>query len=183
MEAVLEGLLFVSGDEGLTLKKIQELLEIDDEKLNEVIDNLSNDYSKDNRGITLVNLGNKLKLTTKKEHKEYYEKLVESDDSVLSQSCLETLAIIAYNGPITRATVEEIRGTDSSYVIRKLVLKNLIKDCGRSEAPGRPILYGVTDEFLDYFGLGSIDELPPLEEVEEENIETNLFESKYKELN
>ena len=183
MEAVLEGLLFLAGDEGITLSRIKEILEIEDDELNKVIENLEKEYDNKNRGIKLELLGNKLKLTTKKEHKEYYERLVETDDSILSQSSLETLAIIAYNQPITRASIDEIRGIDSSYVIRKLVLKNLIKDLGRSDAPGRPILYGVTDEFLDYFGLSSIDELPKLEEVEIDDEETDLFTSKYNELN
>lgn len=183
MEAVLEGLLFLVGDEGITLARLKEILEIDDDKLNKVIESLETEYDKDNRGIKLELLGNKLKLTTKKEHKEYYERLVETDDSLLSQASLETLAIIAYNQPITRASIDEIRGIDSTYVIRKLLLKNLIKDMGRSDAPGRPILYGVTDEFLDYFGLSNIDELPKLEEVEIDEEETDLFTSKYNELN
>lgn len=181
MEAVLEGLLFVTGEEGLSLKKIAEILEIDEDKLNQVIENLEHDYESDKRGIKLELLGNNLKLTTKKEHKKYYEKLVETDDTILSQASLETLAIIAYNQPITRVKVDEIRGIDSSYVIRKLLLKNLIKDMGRSDAPGKPILYGVTDSFLDYFGLSTIDDLPKLEEINDEDIETDLFESKYKE--
>lgn len=183
MEAVLEGLLFLVGDEGITLARLKEILEIDDDELNSTIETLEKEYDKNNRGIKLELLGNKLKLTTKKEHKEYYERLVETDDSLLSQASLETLAIIAYNQPITRANIDEIRGIDSSYVIRKLLLKNLIKDMGRSDAPGRPILYGVTDEFLDYFGLSNIDELPKLEEVEIAEDETDLFASKYNELN
>lgn len=183
MEAVLEGLLFLVGDEGITLTRLKEILEIDDDELNSTIETLEKEYDKNNRGIKLELLGNKLKLTTKKEHKEYYERLVETDDSLLSQASLETLAIIAYNQPITRANIDEIRGIDSSYVIRKLLLKNLIKDMGRSDAPGRPILYGVTDEFLDYFGLSNIDELPKLEEVEIAEDETDLFASKYNELN
>ncbi len=183
MEAVVEGLLFLVGDEGITLARLKEILEVEDDELNKVIETLESEYDKSNRGIKLELLGNKLKLTTKKEHKEYYERLVETDDSLLSQASLETLAIIAYNAPITRASIDEIRGIDSSYIIRKLLLKNLIKDMGRSDAPGRPILYGVTDEFLDYFGLSSIDELPKLEEVEIEDEETDLFTSKYNELN
>lgn len=181
MEAVLEGLLFVTGEEGLSLKKITEILEIDEDKLNSLIESLEKEYESDKRGIKLELLGNNLKLTTKKEHKEYYEKLVETDDTILSQASLETLAIIAYNQPITRIKVDEIRGIDSSYIIRKLLLKNLIKDMGRSDAPGKPILYGVTDSFLDYFGLSTIEDLPELEEIKDEDIETDLFESKYKE--
>lgn len=182
MEAILEGLLFVVGDEGLSYDKIKDILEIDDDTLNKVIENLEKEYDSNSRGIKLELLGNNLKLTTKKEHKEYYEKLVEvENDSMLSQAALETLAIIAYNSPITRVGIDEIRGINSSHMVRKLLLRNLIKDMGRSDAPGRPILYGITNEFLDYFGLASIDELPKLDEIEVDDSETDLFESKYKE--
>lgn len=182
MEAILEGLLFVVGDEGLSYDKIKDILEIDDDALNKVIENLEKEYDSNSRGIKLELLGNNLKLTTKKEHKEYYEKLVEvENDSMLSQAALETLAIIAYNSPITRVQIDEIRGINSSHMVRKLLLRNLIKDMGRSDAPGRPILYGITNEFLDYFGLASIDELPKLDEIEVDDSETDLFESKYKE--
>lgn len=182
MEAILEGLLFVVGDEGLSYDKIKDILEIDDDTLNKVIENLEKEYDSNSRGIKLELLGNNLKLTTKKEHKEYYKKLVEvENDSMLSQAALETLAIIAYNSPITRVGIDEIRGINSSHMVRKLLLRNLIKDMGRSDAPGRPILYGITNEFLDYFGLASIDELPKLDEIEVDDSETDLFESKYKE--
>ena len=103
------------------------------------------------------------------------------DSDLLSPAALETLAIIAYNQPLVRGQVDEIRGVDSSYNIRKLVLKGLIEEKGRSELPGRPILYGTTDKFLDHFGLASIDELPVIEETIEENDDVDLFDSKYKE--
>jgi len=182
MEAVLEGLLFVVGEEGLSYERIKDILDIDDEEMNLIIESLKKEYDKKNRGIKLELLGNNLKLTTKKEHKEYYEKLVEiENDSILSQASLETLAIIAYNEPITRVRIDEIRGINSSHIIRKLLLKNLIKDIGRSEAPGRPILYTVTNTFLDYFGLSSIKDLPTFDDEIIETDEMNLFDSKYKE--
>ena len=181
LKAVLEGLLFVVGEEGLSLNQITELLEISDDELKKIVGELSVDYSDSNRGIVLKVLGNKLKLTTKEEHKEYYEKLIEIQDTELSQAALETLAIIAYNEPVTRIKVDELRGISSSHMIKKLLSRDLIEERGRSEAPGRPILYGVTDQFLDYFGLSNISELPKLEEVEIEDEETDLFESKYKE--
>ena len=112
-------------------------------------------------------------------------KLIENPESnVLSQAALETLAIIAYNQPITRIDVDEIRGVGSSQMIRKLVAKGLIKEVGRSEAIGRPILYQTTSDFLDYFGLATIDDLPKMEQFMEENQEvedTDLYHSKYKE--
>jgi len=176
---VLEGLLFVVGEDGLEVEKIESILDISYDELKDLIKQLCDIYSEPNRGLQLLVLGNKIKLTTKKEHKEYYEKLVEEDDSTLSQAALETLAIIAYNEPITRIKIDEIRGINSSHMVRKLISKNLIKEKGKSTQPGKPTLYGVTDEFLDYFGLSSINDLPELTEIEKIDIEEDLYETRY----
>lgn len=182
MKGIIEGLLFVSGEDGLTLEEISNIIEKPKEEIKAAIKELYNDYENTNRGIQIEYLGNHFKLTTKKEHKEYYKKLIEEDNTTLSQSALEVLAIIAYNAPITRSAVDEIRGVNSSYAIRKLLIKNLIEIVGRSDLPGRPKLYNITSNFLDYLGLGSIDELPKLEFKENStNIDKDLFESKYKE--
>lgn len=183
MKAIVEGLLFLSGEDGLTLEEISNVIEKDSDEVKLIIKQLYNDYNNEDRGIQIEFLGNHFKLTTKKEHKEYYKKLtIDEENSILSQSALETLAIIAYNAPLTRVDVDNIRGVNSSYAVRKLLLKGLIEEVGRSESPGRPRLYNVTPRFLDYFGLGSIDELPKLEEKEEIiDEEKSLFDSKYKE--
>ena len=183
MKAIVEGLLFLSGEDGLTLEEISNVIEKDTDEVKLIIKELYNDYSSQNRGIQIEFLGDHFKLTTKKEHKEYYKKLIIDDEnSTLSQSVLETLAIIAYNAPLTRIDVENIRGVNSSYAVRKLLLKGLIEEVGRSDSPGRPRLYNITPRFLDYFGLGSIDELPKLDEKEVIiDEEKSLFESKYKE--
>lgn len=182
MKAVIEGLLFLSGDEGLSLEQLINITEKTEEEIKECLKELFKDYEDSNRGIQIEYLGNNFKLTTKKEHKEYYKKLVTyEENSTLSQSALETLAIIAYNGPITRIDVDSIRGVNSSYVIRKLLLKGLIEEDGRSDSAGRPRLYKVTSKFLDYFGLGSIQELPKIENEQIEDDEKSLFESKYTE--
>ncbi len=187
LKAIIEGLLFVSGDEGLTLIEICNIIGESEEEITKCIKELCNDYNSDDRGITIEYLGNHFKLTTKDIHKEYYKKLVtEEENSILSQSALEVLAIIAYNCPITRIDIDNIRGTNSSYAVRKLLLKGLIEEAGRSDTAGRPRLYKVTDRFLDYFGLGSLDELPKVEikenEESEEDEEENLFDSKYTEI-
>ena len=149
-KAILEGLLFVVGEEGLTLDQIEDVLEIDEEGSKELLMELKKDYEEDNRGLRIDFLGNRFKLTTKFEHREYYQRLIENPESnLLSQSALETLAIIAYNEPITRIQVETIRGVNCTQIIRKLVAKGLIKESGRSDMPGRPILYETTSEFLD----------------------------------
>ena len=184
MKGIIEGLLFVSGEDGLTLEEISNITENSKDDIKKIIKELYNDYEDSNRGIHIEYLGNHFKLTTKKEHKEYYKKLIEEDNSALSQSALEVLAIIAYNAPITRSAIDEIRGVNSSYAIRKLLIKNLIEVVGRSELPGRPKLYNITSNFLDYLGLGSIDELPKLEFKENSASDNkDLFESRYKEDN
>lgn len=181
MKNIIEGLLFVVGDEGLTLEEINNILEQDINKTKQDIEELIQDYEDINRGIRIEIFGDRYKLVTKKEYKEYLKKLVPDEEDLLTQSNLETLAIIAYNQPITRLQVEEIRGVNATHVIRKLLMRDLIKELGRSELPGRPILYGTTDFFLDYFGINSLNELPQIKIEEEEMEEENLFESKYKE--
>ena len=190
MKAILEGLLFVVGDEGLSLEQIEDVLEIDGDTAKELVNALKSDYESDSRGLRIDFLGNRLKLTTKREHREYYQKLIENPETnTLSQQALEVLAIIAYNEPVTRMQVDELRGVSSSNMIRKLVSKGFVKESGRSDLPGRPILYETTSEFLDYFGLSTIEDLPDLRDFisqvteEESNDEVDLYHSKYKEEN
>ena len=179
MEQVLEGLLFVSGSDGLSTKELSNILEIDEDNVLNLIDKLSNDYT--NRGLRIVKLGEKYKLATKVEHNKYYIKLLDNVDDKLSQQALETLAIIAYNEPVTRSNLDELRGVDSSYQLRKLLLKGLICEDGRSDLPGRPMLYKTTSLFLDYFGLKSISDLPEIILEDSFDKEIELYNSKYKE--
>ena len=189
-KAVLEGLLFVVGEEGLTLEQIKDVLDINEVDAKELLIALKKDYESDNRGLRIDFLGNRFKLTTKFEHRGFYQKLIENPETnVLSQSALETLAIIAYNEPITRVEIDNLRGVGSVQMVRKLVAKGFIKEVGRSDLPGRPILYETTSDFLDYFGLATIDDLPDMSEflkdddldVEVDN-ESDLYTSKYKEV-
>lgn len=188
-KAVLEGLLFVVGEDGLQLEQIEEVLNVSDEEAKTLIMELKKDYEDSSRGLRIDFLGNRFKLTTKFEHKEYYQKLIENPETnSLSQAALETLAIIAYNEPITRVQIDAIRGVGSVSILRKLVAKGFIKESGRSELPGRPILYETTNEFLDYFGLSSIKDLPNMDEiiesVSEEEVDENpdLYTSRYQEI-
>lgn len=184
MKAILEGLIFISGDEGLTLEEINKVLNININELKEIIKELYNDYNKPDKGIKLEFLGKHFKFTTKKEHKEYYEKLIKNDrKNNLSDAALEVLSIIAYKEPISRIDIDNIRGVNSSYLVRKLLLNELIEEKGKSDAPGKPTIYGVTSKFLDYFGLGSTKELPELKTNEKKDEETDLFNSKYTEKN
>ena len=182
LKGVLEGILFVQGDDGATVKELLEILQIDIEELKKIIKELKEDYEKDDRGIRLSILGDAFKLTTKKEHKVYYEKLLTNEKAnTLSSSAIETLAIIAYNEPITRIEIDSIRGVSTASMIRKLIAKGFIKEVGKSNLPGRPILYKTTSEFLDYFNMSNINELPPIDKIEEIGDEIDLYDSRYKE--
>lgn len=180
---ILEGLLFVTGEDGLSLEDIEKLLDLTKDETLDLLNQYENGLKDEKRGLKLVYLGNKYKLTTKEEHKEYYELLVDKVvSSTLSQSALEVLAIVAYNQPITVGQIDEIRGVSSRDMVRKLLFKGLIDLAGKSELPGKPMLYKTTNKFLDYFNLSSIDELPKIEisnEMGDE--EKDLFLSKYKE--
>ena len=188
-KAVLEGLLFVVGEDGLSLDQISDVLDIKVDEAKELVKELKSDYESEERGLRIDFLGNKFKLTTKSEHKDYYSKLIENPTTnKLSQAALETLAIIAYNEPITRMKIDNLRGVSTVQIIRKLVAKGLIKESGRSDLPGRPILYETTDEFLDYFGLSSLDDLPDMsifinKSQEEDSDDEDLYSSKYREDN
>ena len=163
-KAIVEGLLFVVGDEGITVEELRKILELDNETLKQIFLELKRDYDKPDRGLRISYLGNAFKLTTKEEHKEFYEKLVvDTKNKTLSNASLEVLAVIAYNEPITRLKIDEIRGVKSDRAIYTLVEKGLIKENGRLDVIGRPILYGTTQEFLKYFDLENIDQMPSID--------------------
>lgn len=184
--SILESLLFAAGDEGLSLKQLTEVLEVEEIRAAELIEELAQVYVQDKkRGIMIVQLAGTYQLATKKENATYLKKLVDSPNTTtLSQAALETLAIIAYKQPITRAEIEGIRGVKTERPLHTLMTKALIKEVGRADGTGRAFLYGTTKEFLDYFGLKSIEELPQLpEKVDEEYIqeEADLFFEKFQE--
>ena len=181
---VLEGLLFVVGDDGLTFEQIMDALEIDLDSAKDLVLELKHEYESERHGIQIAMLGDKIKLTTKKEHKDYYIKLIENKETnSLSQQALETLAIIAYNEPITVQEIDNIRGVNSREMVRRLLAKGFVKEAGKSELPGKPMSYSTTSDFLDYFGLASKEDLPKFNIEEEENIdETDLYDSKYTEV-
>lgn len=187
MIAVLEGLLYIQGDMGLTIEQVMDVFNISFDDAKKLIYELKNIYDNDdNRGLRINYLGNTFKLTTKVEHKEFYKNFFEdTKKDVLSNSALEVLAIIAYNEPITRVDIDKLRGVESVYLLRRLIARGLIKECGRSELPGRPILYKTTDEFLDCFGLATKDDLPKIimDDCDKEDIEKDLFKSRYTEEN
>lgn len=146
-----------------------------------MINKLRDAYKEDVRGLNIEFIANTYKLTTKIEHVNFYKELAKNTRiGSLTQATLETLAIIAYNEPITRVKVDEVRGVSSAHIVRKLVALDFIEEIGRAETLGRPILYKTTSKFLDYFGLSSIEKLPSIEEFSVENLanDIDLYEAK-----
>ncbi|WP_027624653.1 SMC-Scp complex subunit ScpB [Clostridium lundense] len=177
--SVIESLLFVSG-EPIKVKEIASILECDVKFIKNLIEEMKKIYGEENRGITIIEIEDSYSLATKKENSEFVQRLLKTNvRQSLSQAALEALAIIAYKQPITRIDIDEIRGVKSDRAVQTLSEKNLIKECGRLEVPGRPILYGTTEEFLKHFGLESLNEMPSLEDVltnfvdKEEVVENN----------
>lgn len=169
MSAALEGLLFLTGDEGITLEQAVNALGTDEETTVQLFDDLQKYYLDDARGIEIAHFGDTWRFLSKTSVHEYAKKLFSIDkESRLSNAALETLAIVAYKQPITRVEIEEIRGVGADVMLRKLEARGLIRESGRSEAPGRPILYSVTEDFMDAFQLLSLDELPELPSFNEE---------------
>ncbi|MBA4548488.1 SMC-Scp complex subunit ScpB [Thermoactinomyces intermedius] len=166
MKAVLEGLLFAAGEEGMSIKELADVTGLEKHEVEQCLHDLRVDYKEQQRGIQIVKVAQVYQMTTLPEHAPYFEKMAQAPNrSRLSRAALETLAIIAYRQPITRVEIEEIRGVKSERVLQVLSRKGLIREAGRAEGAGRPILYGTSKDFLDYFGLNDIEELPPPESI------------------
>lgn len=163
LKPIIEAMLFVSG-EPLTLRDIAINLEETPKYLEEILADLMMDYEVSNRGIKLILINGGYQLVTKQEYSDYIQKLLKKNKrQSLSQASLESLAIVAYKQPITRIDIDEIRGVKSDSAIQRLIEKDLIKEIGRLEVPGRPILYGTSENFLRQFGLQDLKELPSLD--------------------
>ena len=176
IEAIVEGLLYVVGEDGVKIEQIAIAINKSIEDTKTIIENIQRKYASELYGIELVGYGSVYKFITKKDVYPYAQELFGvTKPSTLSQSALETLAIIAYKQPITRVEIEELRGVNAEMMLRKLQARNLIREVGRSDAPGRPILYEVTEEFMDSFKLYTLNELPDLPKYEKEE-EKELFE-------
>ena len=165
INAVIESLLFVSGD-GLSLSHIAEILELSDSEVRENVDKLKDFYKSNKRGLEIVEYDGYIQLKTPEENFLYVTKLAESKrKQPLSPAALESLSIVAYHQPVTRSSVEFIRGVNSDGPMSRLVERGLIEECGRLDAPGRPILYATTKEFLRSFGLNTLSDLPDIAEL------------------
>lgn len=168
IKAIIEALIFVSG-EPITLNRIRDVIEgVDKKTLERLASELKDEFNKEYRGLQLVEIANGYQLTTRSEYANWIKKLNKIKVSTkLSKPAMETLAIIAYKQPIIKPEVEKIRGVDSGGVIKTLLERKLIKIIGRMDILGKPMMYGTTSEFLQYFGLKDLTDLPTLREFQE----------------
>lgn len=161
-KAIIEAILFACGRE-VEIKELMSALEMSSEEILKIIESMKQDYLQNERGIEIIKVNDALQLTTKKDYYEYIYPIFDKRSKPnLSNAALETLSIIAYNPKITRAEIEAIRGVNSDGTMYKLLEYNLIESVGKADAPGRPTMYGVTNEFMKMFGITSLDELPEL---------------------
>ena len=166
-QAVIEAVLFASG-EPVSGDRLAEVLALDKPTVVKLIQLLQEKLSQKDSGLCILRLNNGYQMTTKPEYGDVIRKVMDMRRNVpLSQAAMEVLSIVAYNQPVTKAFIEQIRGVDCSGVLLSLTVKELIEEKGRLELPGRPLLYGTTDNFLRCFQLSSLEELPPLPEKEE----------------
>lgn len=175
--AMIEAILFVAGDDGLTLEELSKLTDKSLDSMAVLIEDLAIKYHNDaESGILLIETANKFQIVTKKEYADAIKRYAQSPFSqTLSRALLETLAIIAYRQPVTRIEIEDIRGVQVTSNLKKLKTRQLIEEVGRLDKPGRPLLYGTTAYFLDYFGINSIEELPKLVDVDNDHEISDLF--------
>lgn len=167
-KAAIEAILFASGS-SVELTRIAQALEIKEKEAEKYISALIDDYNSVNRGITIIKLDTAYQMVSCKEYAPQIRTVMDlRRNTPLSQAALEVLAVVAYNQPVTKAFVEQVRGVDCSGVIGSLTAKGLVEEKGRLELPGRPLLYGTTEHFLRCFNIPSIEELPPLPENDEE---------------
>ncbi|MDE6357324.1 MAG: SMC-Scp complex subunit ScpB [Eubacteriales bacterium] len=165
-EGIIEAILFATGD-SISLKNIAIAIEKDEKITKEIMDNLINKYNLENRGIKILQIEDSFQMCTNPEFFSYIKGLYSiPQKKTLSQTLLETLAIIAYKQPITKAQIENIRGVNSDHSVNTLVKYGLIEEKGRLDVIGKPILFGTTEEFLKYFGFSNLNQMPPLEDDE-----------------
>lgn len=185
LKGVIEGLLFISGDEGIDAKEISVITDVSEDVVIDLIEDMKADFRRAGRGIQIVEVAKAYQLTTLPEHVPYFERLATSpSQSTLSQAALETLAIIAYKQPLTRSEIEEIRGVKCEKALNTLLSKQLIREAGRAEGVGRPILYATTKDFLEHFGLRELADLPepPINlDIEEARMEASALFAKTEE--
>lgn len=183
LEAVIEAILFTMGD-SVEASQIAKAIDQDVPTTKKIIRNMMDEYNNSQRGITIIELEDSFQMCTKKEYYEYLIRIaLQPKKAVLTEVMLETLSIIAYKQPVTKVEIEKIRGVKSDHAVNKLVEYNLVKELGRLDAPGRPILFGTTEEFLRSFGVQALEELPVLSPVQLEDFKAEAEEEVQLKLN
>lgn len=176
LEGVIEAILFTMGD-SVELGKIAAAIGHDEDTTRKIIHRMMDKYAADDRGVRILELENSFQMCTKKEMYEYLIRIAKQPKKyVLTDVLLETLSIIAYKQPVTKLEVEKIRGVKSDHAVNKLVEFDLVCEVGRLDAPGRPLLFGTTEEFLRRFGVQSVDELPMMNQEQVETLKTEAEE-------
>lgn len=176
MKAAIEAVVFASG-EPISASRLAQVFEIDEATVTRVADDWVNDLNTRGGGIMALKLDDQYQLCTRKEFADYVRTAMDMRRNVpLSQAAMEVLAIVAYNQPVTKAFIEQVRGVDCSAVLQGLITKDLVEEKGRLELPGRPLLYGTTTTFLRSFSMSKLDQLPPLPQGAEEMRDTTLDE-------
>ena len=171
----IEAILFVAG-EPVRVEELAKALDVSMKALENELTCLKDEYDFHQRGFTLKRFGHQVQLATRAIYSADVVHLLQPvQKQSLTQAAMETLAVVAYKQPVTRAEVEQIRGVKCDYSLQSLMNKELIMEVGRKEALGRPILYGTTENFLAHFGIGSLDELPPMPEIPKENPPEDLY--------
>jgi len=177
-KSIIEALLFASGDP-LSLQDLVNHTEEKSKLIEIIIEEMMEEYEDSSRGIKMICIKGSYQLVTKSQNADYIQKLLKKNKrQSLSQASIESLAIVAYKQPITRIDIDEIRGVKSESAIQRLIERDLIKELGRLEVPGRPILYGTTEEFLKQFELKDLQELPSLDLFGQDDVQDNEMQEK-----
>lgn len=179
IQAVIEAVLFAAGD-SVELERLADIVDVDKKSLREILRKMMDEYTYERRGLHIIRMDDSYQLCTRGEFSDYVSRLAEPPRmSNLSNAALEVLSIVAYKQPVTKTSIEHIRGVNCDYIINRLIERNFIEEKGRLDAPGRPILLGTTEHFLRIFGISDLTELPEFhtlcQTIEEgEQIEMNV---------
>ena len=180
-KSAIEAVLFAAGD-SVDALRLAQALELSESEVKSLLDELIDEYAQLNRGITIIKLNKSYQMVSVKEYAQFVRKAMDLRRNIpLSQAAMEVLSVVAYNQPVTKAFIEQVRGVDCSGVISSLTTKDLIEEKGRLELPGRPLLYGTTENFLRCFSISSVDELPEIESKQkgsQQDEQLSIFENK-----
>lgn len=170
-EAIVEAVLFAAGD-SVEIEKISDILDIDLKSTRAIMTALIDKYDEENRGLQIIRLEESYQMCTRSDYHDYVAKLAEPRRAqTLSNAAMEVLSIVAYKQPVTRSVIEQIRGVSCDTLVNRLLERGLIEEVGRLDTPGRPMLFGTTEEFLRCFGIGSVTELPEYEKISSDEVE------------